>query len=127
MECQGKKDKLEEVGVGKVSSCAARDGAAEGADAHVDVADVAVEQVAALERLAAARLRAREHGLAVHLVHVKQEPVLAAELAPARRTHAHQAARRAPCRWHRHRRVSRVARAHLAIPISKSFFSPHFH
>ena len=58
----------------------------------MDVADVAVEQVAALERLAAAGLRARKDGLAVHLVHVVQEPVLAVELAPARRAHAPQAA-----------------------------------
>ena len=78
--------------MGKVGGRAAGDGAAEGADAHVDVADVAVEQVAALERLAAAGLRARKDGLAVHLVHVVQEPVLAAELAPARRAHAPQAA-----------------------------------
>lgn len=114
-------NKLEEICVGKVGGCAPGDGAAEGADAHVDVADVALEQVAALEGLAAARLRARKDGLAVHLVHVEQQPVLAAELAPARRAHARQPARRAPRHRPRRLRGPSVTRAHpppLSFPIS---------
>lgn len=116
---RGGVNKLEEICVGKVGGCAPGDGAAEGADAHVDVADVALEQVAALEGLAAARLRARKDGLAVHLVHVEQQPVLAAELAPARRAHARQPARHAP--RHRPRRLCgpTVIRAHLP-PLSLS-------
>lgn len=116
---RGGVNKLEEICVGKVGGSAPGDGAAEGADAHVDVADVALEQVAALESLAAARLRARKDGLAVHLVHVEQQPVLAAELAPARRAHARQPARHAS--RHRPRRLCgpTVIRAHLP-PLSLS-------